>query len=233
MVWMPPGSKIIAEPPYLPMTFKMGKALLTRIQSGYTVLYVPESDLPGSNLPGSKIASINIQVPYTFQMTIDQQKKIEDLVASFVTPVAESPDLIASIDNVPTDERNKYAGTWSHMSSRSLSYTLVSGSTLTTTFDGYKFEWWTEKRLNHGFAAIQIDGGVEIKIDLYEKTTDMGIKKVYESPILSNGQHTIVLKMAGEKNPVWETDYPVGDPLRSQAGQDNIIHDRFVIYKKQ
>lgn len=140
------------------------------------------------------------------------------------------PDIITDIDDSPTDTRNKYTLAWvnsvnapwnaNHLG-KTASYTVVKDGSLETTFDGYKVEWFTEKRVNHGIAAVSIDGGPEISIDLYDPRTDNASMKVWTSPVLTSGVHKIKIRCTLTKS-------------NTGTGTDtNIIHDYFKILKKQ
>lgn len=160
------------------------------------------------------------------------------------TPTDPKPDLITNIDNV--DNRNQYSTNWNPFANqpwtqnhfnKTITFTTVTGSSVKITIDGYKFEWWTERRLNHGIASIQIDNNPPVDVDQYEKRTDNNSLLVYTSPELTNGTHTVTITMTGRKNPAWSTDYPAGtaaqNQLRIESQQNNIMHDYIKVYKKQ
>jgi hypothetical protein len=158
----------------------------------------------------------------------ETERIIEIRQKKYVAPVIPKPDLITDIDDKPTDTRNKYILAWSNVSGatwnanhfgKSASFTSVKDGALETTFDGYKVEWFTEKRINHGIAAVSIDGGTEVMIDLYDPRTDNNKVKVWTSPTLTNGTHKIKIRCTLTKNTL--------------ATDTNIIHDFFKVYKKQ
>lgn len=147
-----------------------------------------------------------------------------------VPPVDPLPDLITDIDDKASDTRNKYTLVWTpsvnapwnaNHFDKTASYTLVKDGALETTFDGYKVEWFTEKRFNHGIAAVSIDGGPEVMVDLYDARTDNPSLKVWTSPVLTSGIHKIKIRCTLTKS-------------NTSTGTDtNIIHDYFRTYKKQ
>jgi hypothetical protein len=96
---------------------------------------------------------------------------------------------------------------------------LVPGAYLELTFTGYQVEWWTEKRVNHGIATVEIDGGTPVDVDLYAATESNNTQKVFTSAVLSNSTHKIKVSYTGKKN--------------TAATQTNLLHDYFVTYKKQ
>lgn len=151
------------------------------------------------------------------------------------------PDIPTVIDDKP-QTANAYSAGWTHAANndwnvnhndKTISYTLTKDNILTTAFTGYRVEWWTEKRLNHGTAAVSIDGGQEVEVDLYEKTEENKTSLVWTSPPLTNGPHTIRVRMTGDKNPAWNTDYPVGHSKRFEAQGNNITHDFFRVVRAQ
>jgi len=84
----------------------------------------------------------------------------------------------------------------------------------------YKIEWHTEKRENHGIAAVSIDGGAPVDVDLYAARTDNNSLLVFTSPAgWTNATHKIRVTYTGRKN--------------AAATQTNLLHDRFVVYIKQ
>ena len=95
----------------------------------------------------------------------------------------------------------------------------VAGAYVELTYTGYRVEWWSEKRLNHGIVTIQIDGGSPQDVDLNDPTDKNNSVKVYTSADLSNVQHKIRVMYTGRKN--------------SAASSTNVGHDYFVTYKKQ
>lgn len=84
-------------------------------------------------------------------------------------------------------------------------------------FSGSRIEWYTEKFPHHGIAGVSIDGGAEQTVDLYDPTP-AGVQRVlvYTSTQLSEGQHTIRIRVTHTKNAA-STDFYV-------------IHDYFKVY---
>lgn len=136
-------------------------------------------------------------------------------------------ETITSIDD--TDSRNVYtpvAG-WFHATNQTWtqtyynktgSYTGAVNASFETTFDGYKIEFWSEKRINHGIVGITIDGGAEALVDLYDPTSSNNSQKVWTSADLGSGTHKIKIRVTGNKAPA--------------ATEASIIVDRLVVYKK-
>ena len=152
------------------------------------------------------------------------------------------PDLITSVDdnvittgqvyNPPQNAGDNIFITsgWNHFKSqtwnephynKTLSFVdKVAGAYIELTCDPcYKIEWWSEKRVNHGIATVQIDGGEASEIDLYDVRDDNNSLKVFTTPALTNAKHTLRVNYTGRKN--------------SAANATNLGHDKFVTYTKQ
>lgn len=139
-------------------------------------------------------------------------KKVGGVV---VPPV---PSVLGSIDNI--DSRTRYAGTWQQFNNAvfhngTSSYSAVTNATITITFIGKQIEWWTEKTRNKGIAGISIDGGAEVDVDIYANTTVNNTQKVWTSPVLSPGQHTLTIRVTGLRNDL--------------ATENTLIHDRILV----
>lgn len=165
---------------------------------------------------------------------IPKSKLMQFLEENCDTP--PKPDIVTNIDNVVSDTRNKYTGTWEHPSAttwlstfyeKTGSYTFTNGSYLETTFDGYKIEWYTERKSDKGIAGISIANlvgtnwvyGDEVELDLYATTTANNSQLAWTISELTNGPHKIKIRYTGKKNPA--------------ALVPTIIHDYFKTFKAQ
>lgn len=136
------------------------------------------------------------------------------------TPVVET------IDDTDTNVKYTSPGTawikinnqpWSQLfHNKTCAYSDQRDALIEYRFTGKKFEWWTEKRVNHGIASLIIDGQPEVLIDLYASTQQNNSQKVYEKE-LPQGTYTVRIKVTGTKN--------------SAATETTIIHDCFKITK--
>lgn len=125
------------------------------------------------------------------------------------------------------DDRNaliKYAPAWvpytgSIYQDGTAQYTTTKDATATMTFTGNRVEYHAEKRFNHGIAGVKIDGGTEVMVDLYDPRRDNVKAMLFDSGPLTNGLHTITIRMTGTKNPL--------------ATETNIIIDYLKFYKVQ
>jgi len=151
------------------------------------------------------------------------------------------PDIITKVDDNTMGSGQSYFPTqhpgdniyitngWNHFKgqqwnephhNQTLSFVdYVAGAYVELKFTGYRVEWWSEKRVNHGIVTVQIDGGSPQDVDLYDAREDNNSLKVFTSVDLPNVEHTIRVMYTGRKN--------------TAASQTNVGHDYFVTYKKQ
>jgi hypothetical protein len=172
--------------------------------------------------------------PDTFEVTTTFKKWIPNKPAL--------PDIITKIDdNVTISSGQSYfptqnagdnifiTGGWNHFKGQTWNaphhnntfsfVDNVAGAYVELEFTGYRVEWFSEKRINHGIVTVQIDGGSPQDVDLYDATDTNNSKKVFTSVDLPNAVHKIRVMYTGRKN--------------TNATQTNIGHDYFVVYKKQ
>ncbi|GAA1380624.1 cellulase family glycosylhydrolase [Catellatospora chokoriensis] len=81
----------------------------------------------------------------------------------------------------------------------SQSWSLNSGETATMAFNGTQVVYRAVTGSHHGIAAVSIDGGTEVSVDLYA-ATKTGDVAVWTSPVLSAGNHTLRIRNTGTKN---------------------------------
>jgi lysophospholipase L1-like esterase len=118
------------------------------------------------------------------------------------------------ISNTTIDNRNtasgtgvatvKYTGSWQLVAeSGSLNGDNHISSTTNDTYEvqfyGDRVQLFGTKGTQNGIAAISIDGGAEVFVDLYSASAVSGAT-VYQSATLSNGYHTIKVRVTGQKN---------------------------------
>lgn len=216
----------------VPKLLKIGlrKAKVQNVNMGMDAMYIPETDLVGGNVTRSLAKLLTYQIPLSVQVSQSQIDSITRYIKRITEPVVlPKPDIITDIDNMAAGPANKYSLAWVHSINapwnashfaNSASYTAVKDGALETTFDGYRVEWFTEKRVNHGIAAVSIDGGPEVMVDLFDPRKDNNTLRVWTSPVLASGTHTIKIRCTLTKSStIAETD-------------TNIIHDYFKVYKK-
>lgn len=66
-------------------------------------------------------------------------------------------------------------------------------------FNGNQIKLYGAKANHHGIAAVSIDNGREINIDLYSAERGDNVL-IYSSPNLKDGQHTLKVRVTGNKN---------------------------------
>ncbi|WP_218033917.1 discoidin domain-containing protein [Paenibacillus koleovorans] len=66
-------------------------------------------------------------------------------------------------------------------------------------FYGTQIKIYAAKAAHHGIMAVSIDGGAETNVDAYAATR-VEQALLYTSPVLTNGQHTLRVRVTGTKN---------------------------------
>jgi methyl-accepting chemotaxis protein len=105
-----------------------------------------------------------------------------------------------------------YGEHWRHSkrnieSGGSNSYCGIPGDVATLRFRGRRLAFYGILEANHGMGAVAIDGGAETLVDEY--ATSRQSRKLWESPLLDDGEHTFTLRVTGQLNPssryIWTT----------------------------
>ena len=106
----------------------------------------------------------------------------------------------------------EYTQNWRHSnanleSARSDAYCGMPGDTATIRFVGTKVRYFGGPESNRGMIALSIDGGPETVVDQYGTTRER--KLFWESPTLPRAEHTLVVRVTGDQNPlsryIWVT----------------------------
>jgi hypothetical protein len=103
-----------------------------------------------------------------------------------------------------------YGGAWSHCTvcnepspavfyNASQSWSNTVNNTVTLAFTGTQVKYYAVTAPSHGIAAVSIDGGTELNIDLYS-TVKTGHVLKYTSGTLTAGSHTLKIRVTGTKN---------------------------------
>ncbi|MDP4092301.1 MAG: stalk domain-containing protein [Bacillota bacterium] len=117
-----------------------------------------------------------------------------------------NPSLATVNDNTTGTSLNQfnYQGTWyygyqtgaynsdNHWSNQTNAYYQV-------IFQGNQVNIYGAIDPGHGIAAVSIDGSAETLVDFYSSVRKDNVL-VYTSPVLSNGQHTLKVRVTGSKN---------------------------------
>ncbi|MBA4055205.1 MAG: hypothetical protein C0490_10870, partial [Marivirga sp.] len=155
----------------------------------------------------------------TITLTIDGGKTATMTVT--VNPIAAFTFELDDAHKGTGINQFQYAGGgWTNgtNSSKSYLYETVSFSNVATnfatlTFVGNKVELSTSKASHHGIAGVSIDNGPEIMVDLYSATRQ-DFSTVFNSGVLTEGNHTIKIRVTGTKNSSSSGTYVVIDYLK-------------------
>ena len=128
-----------------------------------------------------------------------------------------------SITGTGTNQFN-YVGSWTHcttsctvatpnMYNFSNSWSNTTNDYVTIQFSGTQIAVLGLLDTHHGNGAVSIDGGTETTIDFYASSRQ-GAQLLWTSPFLSNGTHTLKIRVTGTKNTKSTDYYVVPDAVR-------------------
>ena len=103
-----------------------------------------------------------------------------------------------------TDAHFTYAGAWATLptslaSGGSTAYANSAGSRVTINFTGSCLVWLAKTASAYGIAKVTVDGGTPVLVDMYTAST-LYKQKVWNSGLLTDGPHTVVIEWTGTKN---------------------------------
>lgn len=104
------------------------------------------------------------------------------------------------------DDKFTYSSGWSRDATVSTKFqgddhwSGTVGAVASYSFTGTQVAFFGSKASHHGLLGVSIDGGAETLVDQYSVTRADQVR-MYTSPILLNGAHTITMRCAGQKNP--------------------------------
>jgi hypothetical protein len=133
--------------------------------------------------------------------------------AATPSPTPPGTTLVTVDDSVQGTAQNQWdyvGGGWSHCtdSTSCNSSSLYNNSTswdnttddyATISFTGIQASLYGLVDPNHGIAAVSIDGGAETNVDFYSATRT-GNVLLWTSPLLTQGTHTLKVRVTGTKN---------------------------------
>ncbi len=137
------------------------------------------------------------------------------MFSTYASLSAQSLIIDDAIQGTGLNQHNYVGAGWIHGTTtptfynNTLSASKVTGAYILFTFEGRKFEWYTEKKNTHGIAAISIDGGEETLIDLYSSNEQHLV--AYSSALLPSSEHTVKIRVTGTKNPSSTNYYTIHD----------------------
>ena len=110
-------------------------------------------------------------------------------------------------------------------------YSNLAGNYVQVRFSGTQVQLSTTKDPWHGIQAVSIDGGRETRVDLYAPTRANQVY-VYTSPLLTDGPHTLKVRVTGAKNANAAGSYIVVDRIdvassAVASGWTNVIDTDF------
>jgi len=121
-----------------------------------------------------------------FHPTDAGQVKVAGLLTPILAPYVGATGTITADDSVQgseLDEFNYVGSGWGHG----------------TSDDGNKIKFYGVVGPQHGIGAFSLDGGAETQIDFYS-ATNAGDTLLYSSPVLVAGQHTLKVRVTGNKS---------------------------------
>lgn len=143
--------------------------------------------------------------------------------------IIEDDGSLSINDNVTGKGLNRfeYSKKWSYGTQASAflednHWSADSGAYYTVKFNGTQIKLYGATAPNHGIAAVSIDNGTETLVDFYSaQRADNTL--VYTSPVLSNGQHVLKVRVTGTKNTSSQGSYVTADRVNVQT--DNAVQD--------
>ncbi|MEU6972067.1 putative Ig domain-containing protein [Kitasatospora aureofaciens] len=98
-----------------------------------------------------------------------------------------------------------YSGGWNSTGSTGCGSGLdhwsnSTGAAASFTFSGTGLTYYGSQTLDNGIAALSIDGGLAVDVNLYAPAKRLGLP-VYTSPVLPAGTHTVTVTVSGRKDP--------------------------------
>lgn len=106
------------------------------------------------------------------------------------------PTIIAENATGTYEEQINYTGSWT--ASTGEHFSNQANATYEAKFTGMQVRIEGAKDPGHGIMAVSIDGGPETLVDCYSQSRRN--LPLYTSPILTEGQHTIKVRVTGTKN---------------------------------
>ncbi len=158
--------------------------------------------------------------------TVDGSKTATALVAVNATALG-AVELDDANKGTAVNQFNYSGAAWTHGTNASssylyetVSYSNASTDYTTLSFVGNKVEFYTSKASHHGIAAVSVDNGPETFVDLYSATRQNFVA-AYNS-ILTQGNHTIKIRVTGSKNAASTGTYVIVDYLKVYSNVTNV-----------
>ena len=141
--------------------------------------------------------------------------------------VVTEPKVVTPPPPAPTGDLNDtgftYGGTWSTGACAGCfqadnHYTNATDATYSQQFTGNKVDLYSEKNSTLGIFAVKIDNGAEVLVDPYSAAGRQDNVKVWGSPLLTEGTHTVTVRNTGTKNAAATGTWFVADRVKAISG---------------
>ncbi len=148
-------------------------------------------------------------------MTITEKYRVDtivddgpDVLSRRVVTEAISDGAVTRIEDTVEGEglhQFSFHGEWRHSMGNieadgTNSYSCNVGDTAVLRFRGTQATFFGVTDANHGMLACSVDGGPESVVDEYSPTRAVGVR-MWSSPTLSRGEHTLTVRVTGQSNP--------------------------------
>lgn len=206
-----------------PLNIKFNQATVHELFMGMHSLYLPDSDVPGSNIEGTKTKVIVFQTSISQGVTDAQLLQISAAIKVILRgdTVTTPPPPVTVIDTVDADAGTFSAGWTKALSSTAnwhngtLAFSNVTGASITYKHPvAFKrVEIWAERKGTHGKVQIFLDNvAVGEPVDLYSPNYEIPylVKGIDVTP----GIHEIKYVITGEKNAASSNAYGLLDYFR-------------------
>lgn len=150
--------------------------------------------------------SLHVWLPLEFPTDTTMEMPYYDALSIDVETGSITPAPLNGWQKVnDSDSSVVYTGTWDPYNLASsyqgnVHYSWTTGSLATYSFTGTKSRYYGLLRNDLGYADIYIDGVWTTNVDCYSDTTVYDAL-LYETPELTNGPHTLTVKVTGTYNP--------------------------------
>jgi len=178
-----------------------------------SIATVSASGLVTSLAPGSAVITVTTvdgNKTATATVTINPQQNFVDLDDATIGPNINQFKYTGSTWTNAVNTSDSYFN-------RTCSHSNTSNNYATLSFVGNKVELYTSKASHHGIAAVSIDNGTEILVDLYSATRQDFVM-AFSSVSLTEGNHTIKIRVTGTKAASSSGTYVVIDYLKVYSG---------------
>jgi methyl-accepting chemotaxis protein len=137
----------------------------------------------------------------------DRATRAESNVRNLVTEAVTNGSVTRIEDTVRGEGLHQFSfrGEWRHStgnieSDGTNSYSCNDGDVAVLRFRGTRASFFGVTDANHGIVGVSVDDGPEQFVDEYSASRAAGVK-LWTSPVLSNGEHVLTIRVTGRMNP--------------------------------